>query len=189
LINFETFEITSKTLKMKSIEKYIELIFPIIEYCAKESQKENFEKDHVWYLNRQAFYGFGMFFTKYYYSEKAKNKFLELHKEYLNDCAENNKTPIHLTIDSLDWNTQPLIDKGRINLIFEHMYTGTMFRNDIQKLHFDGKLTKEDIKKLVGNKYKVCLITKEENKSLHKTQRGSDPIAYYTEKKIKIVNI
>ncbi len=174
---------------MKSIEKYIELIFPIIEYCAKESQKEKFEKDHVWYLNRQAFYGFGMFFSKYYYSEKAEKAFKELYKKYLNDCVANEKTPIPLTIEKLDWNTQKLIDKGRINLLFEHMYTGTMFRNDIQKLHFEGKLTKEEVKKLVENKYKVCLITKDENKLLHKTQRGSDPLAYYTEKKIKIVNI
>ena len=173
---------------MISIEKYIELAFPIIEFCAKEGQEKEIKKNHLWYLYRQFFYGFGMFFTKNYYSQKAELIFKDLYETYLLECVEKNIEPKMIKIDSFGWNTQPLIDKGRNKLILEHMYTGTMFRNDIQDLFNKDILSIEEIKNLATSNYKVCLITRCENKGLHKTHRGLDPMNYYSEQKIIIVN-
>ena len=178
---------------MKKIEKYIELVFPIIQHCAIESQKKDFQKNHIWYLYRQIFYGFGDFDIKpnekVYHSENALNCFKELNSKYKKECESLNKKPKELMISTLTWNEQPLIDPARKHLLFEHMYTGTMFREDVISLHISGKLSAQSLLTLVQEKFMVCLITKDENKKLHKTQRGSDPIAYYTEQKIKIVNI
>ena len=68
------------------------------------------------------------------------------------------------------------------------MYTGTMFRSDIQNLFNKGILSIEEIKKLITSNYKVCLIARSENQKLHKTQRGIDPIDYYYKNGIKIMN-
>jgi hypothetical protein len=178
---------------MKTLEKYIDLVFPIIQHCAIESQKKDFQKDHIWYLNRQAFYGFGGFEIKpdkkFYYSENAFNCFEELYNTYKKDCVSINKKPKELMISTLTWNEQPLIDPKRERLLFEHMYTGTMFRDDVFSLQISGNLTKQTLLTLVQQKFMVCLITRDENKKLHKTQRGPDPIAYYTEREIKIINL
>ena len=171
---------------MATIEKYIELVFPIIEHCAIKSGKKGFQKEHIWYLNRQVFYGFGMYFSGHLYSEEAELKFNKLHSEYIQQCRNANKEPLEISIQTLNWGTQPLIDKGRKELLFEHMYTGTMFRDDIKKLHESEILTIQEIKKLATSKYKVCLITKSENQKLHKTQRGSYPLDYCAEQGIKI---
>jgi hypothetical protein len=173
---------------MTSIDKYLELVFPIIEYCVKESQKKEIKKNHLWYQYRQIFYGFGMFFTGNYYSQEAELKFKELYKTYLLKCLEINKEPVKITIESFDWRTQPLIDEGRKDLLLEHMYSGTMFRSDIQNLFNKGILSIEEIKKLVTSNYKVCLIARSENQKLHKTQRGIDPIEYYSKNGITIIN-
>lgn len=178
----------NKQKNMATIEKYIELVFPIIEHCAIESGKKGFQKEHLWYLNRQVFYGFGMYFSGHFFSEQAELKFDELYSKYIQECRNMNKEPLEITIQTLTWDTQPLIDKGRKELLFEHMYTGTMFRDDIKKLYESGILSIQEIKKLASSKYKVCLITKSENQKLHKTQRGLDPLEYYAKQKIKILN-
>jgi hypothetical protein len=178
---------------MKKIETYIELVFPIIQHCAIESLKKDFQKNHIWYLNRQIFYGFGDFEIKsdekVYHSENALNCFEELNNKYKQECESLNKKPKELKISTLTWHEQPLIDPGRKHLLFEHMYTGTMFREDVISLHISGNLSSQSLLTLVQEKFMVCLITKDENKKLHKTQRGTDPLDYYEKQGIKIINI
>lgn len=172
---------------MITLEKYTELVFPIIKHCAEASLQDDFTKDHIWYLNRQLFYGFGTYLSsKIYYSKEALKKFTELYSKYKSES----KSPQKLTIETLTWAQQPLIDKGREHLIFEHMYTGTMFREDVLKLYKTGKeFNMATIVQLIKDKYSVCLITKNENMRLHKTQRGDEPFEYYKKEKIKIVNL
>ena len=175
---------------MITIESYSEIIFPLIKHCCIESQSKEYQKDHLWYLYRQAFYGYGMFQDKNLYSENAFNKFNELYAKYLSETTKRNKIPKILTIEGINWSEQPLIDKKREELLFEHMYTGTMFREDITRLYHKGNLDVTEISKLIRLKYKICLITKEENLNLHKTHRGFDPVEYYQSiGGIKILNL
>ena len=175
-----------------NLKNYIKIFFPAIQHCTWATQQDNFVKDHIWYLYRQIFYGFHSYMdakTKIYVSKNASVCFEELYAKYVEESKEKKKEPKLLTAETLNWTTQPLIDKGRKELIFEHMYTGTMFRNDAIELFKNNNLTEESIEKLIIDNYKVCLITKEENKWLHKTERGKDPIQYYAETGIEIINL
>ena len=174
-----------------TLEKYTELVFPIIKHCAEVSMLDDFSKDHIWYLNRQVFYGFGAYHSsKIYHSQKALLAFNELYSDYVAKCKSENKVPKELTIETLTWAQQPIIDKGRELLLFEHMYTGTMFRDDVLKYYKSGKeFNVAAIVQLIKDKYSVCLIAKNENTQLHKTQRGDNPIEYYKKQKIDIVNL
>ena len=176
---------------MITLEKYTELVFPIIKHCAEVSMQDDFKKDHIWYLNRQIFYGFGAYHSsKIYYSQNASIAFNKLYLDYVAKCNSENKTPKKLTIATLTWAQQPIIDKGRAKLIFEHMYTGTMFREDVLKLYKSEKeFNIEAIVKLIESNYFVCIITKDENEKLHKTQRGENTFLYYQKQKIKIINL
>ncbi len=175
---------------MTTIESYTEIILPLIKHCCEESQKKDFQRDHLWYLYRQAFYGYGMFIDKNLFSENARIKFNELYAEYFSKITSQNKIPKLLTIESLKWTDQPLIDKNRKVLLFEHMYTGTMFREDLNQLFNEEKLSVVEISKLIRSKYNICLITQDENKNLHKTHRGANPLEYYQKVgKITIVNL
>lgn len=176
---------------MITLEKYTELVFPIIKHCAEVSMLDDFSKDHIWYLNRQVFYGFGAYHSsKIYHSQKALLAFNKLYSDYIAKCKSENKAPKELTIETLTWAQQPIIDKGRELLLFEHMYTGTMFREDVLKQYISEKeFNVAVIVKLIEENYSVCLITKDENKKLHKTQRGDKPFEYYKDLKIKIVNL
>jgi hypothetical protein len=174
---------------MITLEKYTELVFPIIEHCANVSMQDDFSKDHIWYLNRQIFYGFGAYHShKIYHSKDALITFNKLYSNYITKCYLNKKVPRELTIDTLTWAEQPIIDEGREQLIFEHMYTGTMFREDVLKCYKSGKdFNIAAIVQLIKENYFVCLITKNENKKLHKTQRGIDVFEYYKNKGILII--
>jgi hypothetical protein len=181
----------SVRIAMVTLEKYTELVFPIIEYCAKMSIRDDFSKDHIWYLNRQIFYGFGPYLSnRIYHSQNALMAFNDLYSDYLAKRKLENKVPKVLTIETLTWADQPIIDKGRKILLFEHMYTGTMFREDVLKHYNSGKeFNIAVIIQLIKDKYSVCLITKNENRELHKTQRGDNPFEYYKKQKIDIVNL
>jgi len=155
---------------MKNLEDYIKLVFPIIEYCAKNSQKES--PGHIWYLRGQIFYGFFRARNKNLYSKKAELKFKELYGLYTEKIPKENKKHKVFKIEEFKWHEQPIIDPGRSQLHFEHMYTGSMFREDCQDLFDKGKLTQGAVLKLVKSNYYVCLVTKEENKELPKSRRG-----------------
>jgi hypothetical protein len=174
---------------MITLEKYTSLVFPIIKHCAEVSMLDDYSKDHIWYLNRQVFYGFGAYHSsKIHYSQEALIAFKKLYTDYVAKCRSENKVPKELTIDTLTWAQQPIIDKGRKLLIFEHMYTGTMFRDDVLKHYKSGKeFSVAAIVQLIEEKYSVCLITKNENEKLHKTQRGNDVFEYYKNIGIKII--
>jgi hypothetical protein len=149
---------------MKNLENYIALVFPIIEYCAKNSIKES--PGHIWYINRQIFYGFSGA-EKNLYSKKAELEFKKLYGLY----AEKNSKHKVFKIEEFKWHEQPIIDIGRQILHFEHMYTGSMFREDCQDLFDKGELTQGAVLKLVKSNYYVCIVTKEENTKLPKSKR------------------
>jgi hypothetical protein len=154
---------------MKNLEDYIKLVFPIIEYCAKNSQKES--PGHIWYINRQIFYGFSGA-EKNLYSKRAELKFKELYGLYTEKIPKENKKHKVFKIEEFMWHDQPKIDIGRKELHFEHMYTGSMFREDCQKLFDKGELTQDAVLDLVKSNYYVCIITKKENTQLPKSKRG-----------------
>jgi hypothetical protein len=154
---------------MKNLEDYIKLVFPIIEYCAKNSIEES--PGHIWYINRQIFYGFSGA-EKNLYSKKAELEFKKLFGVYAENCSKANKKHKVFQIEEFSWQDQPKIDLGREKLHFEHMYTGSMFREDCQELFDKGKLTHDAVLELVKSNYYVCLVTKEENTQLPKSKRG-----------------
>jgi hypothetical protein len=172
------------------LKEYVTLIWPILEYSTKHiisiDGKPVFKNEsdkHIWYLYRQSFYGFinvsGN--LKILYSKEA-NDFFTLKK--IGTELES------LTLDLVPWNKQTIFDKEREKLLLEHMYTGSMFRNDIWSIYKENKLSIESVSDLINNNYKVCWITKEENKRLHKTTRDNDVLNYYQEvAKINIINI
>jgi ribosomal protein L13 len=53
------------------------------------------------------------------------------------------------------------------------MYTGSMFKEDCKELFNKGKLTQDEVLKLVKSNYYVCLVTKKENEMLPKSKRGN----------------
>ena len=154
---------------MKNLKNYIDLVFPIIEYCAKNSIEES--PGHIWYINRQIFYGFSGA-EKNLYSKKAELEFKKLYGLYTEKIPKENKKHKVFKIEEFMWHDQPKIDIGRKELHFEHMYTGSMFREDCQKLFDKGELTQDAVLDLVKSNYYVCIITKKENTQLPKSKRG-----------------
>ena len=155
---------------MKNLENYIDLVFPIIEYCAKNSQKES--PGHIWYLRGQIFYGFFIVRNKNLYSKKVEIEFKKLYGLYTEKIPKDNKKHKVFQIEEFSWQDQPKIDPGRQILHFEHMYTGSMFKEDCQELFDKGKLTQGAVLELVKSNYYVCIVTKEENTELPKSKRG-----------------
>jgi hypothetical protein len=159
---------------MKNLEDYIKLVFPIIEYCAKNSQKES--PGHIWYLRGQIFYGFFIVQKKNLYSKEAELEFKKLYGDYAENLSKDNKKHKVFKIEEFKWHEQPVIDPGRSQLHFEHMYTGSMFKEDCQELFDNGNLTQDAVLDLVKSNYYVCLVTKKENEMLnrkgYKSNRG-----------------
>lgn len=172
----------------KELITYIKLIWPILEYCTKHLINDdgkpvlNSESDkHIWYLYRQAFYGFFNVLNepKQFYSKGAELEFNRLVRG----------TPFDgRSLSTITWNEQVLFDKGRQHLLIEHMYTGSMFRLAVREKYKEGALEIDSVCKIVEDNYKVCWITKSENERLHKTKRQGDLIEYYASRKIYIVN-
>jgi hypothetical protein len=190
-------------VKNLTLADYVSMIWPILEYCTTQiidskNKKVNITKynQHQWYLYRQAFYGFENFLNlKRYYSAKAQQIFVLL----LN--SENEKKIDQLTLDQISWEKQPIFDPGRKFLIIEHMYTGTMFRNDVWE-YYTGNKSKfnvEGICELIKKNYNICWVEKAfhpslknngkpENSRIHKTKREGDIFDYYEKMGIEIVN-
>jgi hypothetical protein len=125
------------------------------------------------------FYGFDPYLDlPTFYSAKAQEIYLEL----------SGPNPTYNDLSEVPRSFQTQFDPGRKQLIYEHMYTGSMFRFDALQLHKEDRLTPAEICNLVRTKYAVCWITREENKLLHKTRRPDDVFAYYEEKGIIIIN-
>jgi hypothetical protein len=169
---------------------YLEKIWPILEYCTKEimdkeTGKPLFDSEsrkHIWYLYRQSFYGFASVLPniKYYYSNAANLIFIQDSKGTILEGR---------SLSDIKWADQPIFDPNRKNLILEHMYTGTMFRAAVWKLFNDSKLSIEEVVKIINDNYKVCWITKDENKNIGKTIRPENLFEYYKKHEIVIDNI
>jgi hypothetical protein len=184
-----------------AIKDYVELIWPLINYCTVNIIDEhtgkpniNDENKHLWYLYRQAFYGFSNYIKpKQYYSKKAAEYFDKKKKEY--------NLPFQ-SLEEINWENQHLIDEKRESLILEHMYTGTMFRLDVLELYKKNQLTIDEVCSCIQANYNICWIQKRlyewddknlnnipENKKIHKTKRDGDLFEYYKKCEIEIVNL
>jgi hypothetical protein len=173
-----------------NLKSYLEKIWPILEYCTKEIidkktgkpiLNSEFQK-HIWYLYRQSFYGFASVLNimQYYYSNAANLIFMQKSK---GTSLEGR------SLSNIKWAEQPIFDPNRNELILEHMYTGTMFRIDVAKLFEDRDPSIKEVAKLINESYKVCWITKDENKKLQKTKREGNLFEYYKKNGIVIDNI
>ncbi len=171
---------------MVTLEKYTTDIWPVLSYCTQHiirpsgrSPQLTPNNGHYWYLYGQMFYGFDAYLDlPTYYSEKAQEIYLAL----------SGPDPIYPDLATVPRSFQTQFDPGRKQLIYEHMYTGSMFRYDMLQLHLENRLTVGEVCELVRRKYAVCWITREENKLLHKTRRPDDVFGYYASKGIRIVN-
>ncbi len=164
-----------------SIEDYAEAIIPVINLCLKE-KKENlklYKKSHLWYLYRQAFYGFGDFMdgqSAYRMSAGAAEEYKKI--DPVGDLRMRK------------WSEQPTFDSGRQKGIFhlEHVYTGDMFRDAVEALAEDG-LTAQKLVQLIEKNYCVAWILKTENTHLPMSKRGKtleDALAVYAEKGVQL---
>lgn len=171
---------------MITLEKYTQDIWPILSHCTEylinptgRSPKLSSNNRHYWYLYGQMFYGFDEYLDlPIYYSQKAQEAYLTLSGE----------ARIHQDLSTVPRAIQTGFDPGRKTLIYEHMYTGSMFRYDVLQLHKANALTQEGVCELVKDKYATCWITREENTRLHKTRRPDNVFEYYASKGIEIVN-
>jgi len=175
----------------KALVDYLQLIWPILEYCTTEvkidekNSKPIFDsesKRHIWYLYRQSFYGFDTVLNKkkYYYSAAANLIFIQNSKGTILEGR---------SLSSIKWTEQPIFDPNRQKLILEHMYTGTMFRIAVWNLLNEGRLSIKEVAELISTEYKVCWITKDENRELAKTIRKGNLFEYYKKNNIIIDNI
>lgn len=171
---------------MITLERYTQDIWPILSYCTEHvirpsgrSPKLNTNNRHYWYYYGQMFYGFDPYLdTPTYFSRRAQEAYLALSGE----------DRLYPDLSQVPRSYQLKFDPGRQTLIYEHMYTGSMFRYDVLQLHKQGRLNVPEVCDLVRAKYATCWITREENKLLHKTRRPEDVFEYYESKGIVIVN-
>lgn len=172
---------TNTIPKSYSIDDYAQAILPIINLCLKEKEvnREAYKKSHLWYLYRQAFYGFGDFMDGQvaYVSTRA----MEAYKKKDKDGD----------LRTRKWSEQPTFDSGRQGGIFhlEHIYTGDMFRSAIEE-EAKGGLTAQKIVQLIKDNYRVAWILKSENKDLPRSERGNslaDALAIYAKKNINLL--
>ena len=183
-----------------TLKDYVQMRWPILNNCTVNVMKENGKPNindnnkHIWYLYRQAFYGFYHYVNpKKYYSKKAAEFFDKKKKEI--------EFPFQ-GLEEINWENQHTIDPNREFLILEHMYTGTMFRLDVLNLYKTNSLTIDRVCEIIIEKYKICWIQKKlfdwddngldakpENNLIHKTKREGDLKDYYKDCGIDIVNI
>ena len=171
---------------MITLERYTQDIWPVLTHCTENiirpsgrSPQLTLNNGHYWYLYGQMFYGFDAYLdSPTYFSRQAQDLYLTLSGE----------GRIHPDLSQVHRSTQTKWDPGRKHLIYEHMYTGSMFRYDMLQLHKEGMLTLDEVVHLIRDKYATCWITREENRLLHKTRRPNDVFEYYASKGIQIVN-
>ena len=172
----------------KDLIEYLKLIWPILEYCTKEimdkkTGKPIFNTDykkHIWYIYRQIYYG--LFYVlpnkKYYFSKEAEIIF-----------KKNSKgTRLEkYSLENITGELQNIFDKGKKELLVEHMYPGTMFRLAVWEMYRNNKLSVKNVSQLILSKYSICWVTRIENKRLHKTRREGNLFEYYKDKKIIVI--
>ena len=172
-----------------TLSTYLEKVWPILEYCTAEIMNDKGKpvlntdyKKHIWYIYRQIYYGFFHVLPnkKYYFSQEAEIVFKRNSK---GTKLEN------ISFEKITGEYQNIFDKGKKELLVEHMYPGTMFRLAVWEMYISNVLTIENVSQLIINKYSICWVTRTENKRLHKTKREGNLFEYYKDKKIIIVNV
>ena|SRR3989338_5467307 len=164
-----------------TLEEYIGIVLSIANLCSKEKTKnpKSYKSLHIWYLYRQAFYGFIEFIdwkTACRASERAVEEYRKI--DPLGD------------IRTQKWSDQPKFDNGRQNGEFhlEHVYTGDMFRDAVEMLPEDERTT-QSIAQIIRNNYCIAWILKGENKLLPRSSRGKtlgDAINIYSKYGIQL---
>lgn len=165
-----------------TIQEYTEAIVPIILLCRKEKvlNPTSYRRSHLWYLYREAFYGFSEF-------SDWKAKYRESFKA--NEMSKQLRPPV--TLLNQTWYDQNNFDTGRLNGKFhlEHIYTGNMFRDAIDALS-DNELTAKKVVDIIKKNYQLAWILKVEDRQLSKKKRGEnilDALNFYKSKKIDLL--
>ena len=165
-----------------TLEAYADIVLSIATLCNKErlENPKPYKGLHIWYLYRQAFYGFAEFIdwkTACRASERALEKYRE------EDPSGDIRTQ--------KWSDQPRFDNGRQKGKFhlEHVYTGDMFRGAIETLP-EKERTPQNITRLIQDNYCVAWILKKENALLPRSNRGKtleDAINIYSRHGIRLL--
>lgn len=171
-------EIEKNMNNKMELKEYIGTVFPIIEQVCKARAKKE-KGNHLTYLYRQVFYGFGEIVKeRIFVSIEALVYFKTLNLRQ------------QLMLHELDWACQPKYDSHREGLILEHIYTGGMFRNQMDDLFNNGILTIENICQVLKENYCVAWILRDEDSKLIKSDRGkslNDALVHYEEKEIYLM--
>lgn len=141
------------------IERYTEIILPLIKSNIEE-QIENegyFKSNFIWYLYRQSFYGYSIYFDR------------PISKGILEEYEKRNK---RRDIKEFILNNRGLPG----NFIQEHIYTGTMFRDDLKTLYEDRKFNVKNIIQVVKENFALGWYKKTEIKNFPKSKRSKEVI-------------
>lgn len=146
-----------------NFKEYSRIVLAMADLCRVEQMRnpKTFKSLHIWYLYRQAFYGFmdHLDWSKCCkVSERAQ--------------AEYQKTSNGEDIRLKKWADQPMFDEGRQRgkFHFEHVFTGSMFRDAVERLN-GAERTPEKVMQIIQENFCVAWILKEENKLLPSSKR------------------
>lgn len=165
-----------------NFKEYCRVVIAMADMCRVEQTRnpKTYKSLHIWYLYRQAFYGFmdHLDWSKCCkVSERAQ--------------AEYQKTSPSGDIRLKKWADQPMFDEGRQKgkFHFEHVFTGGMFRDAVERLNGTER-TPEKVMQIIQENFCVAWILKEENKLLPQSSRGenlSAALAIYEDRGIKLL--
>lgn len=167
-----------------TINEYAEAILPIIKLCLKEKANNptSYKSSHLWYIYRQAFYGFTEFID---WKSRCRVS--------VDAMAEYKKIDPFGDLRNRKWYEQKDFDsgiqKGKFHL--EHIFTGDMFRDAIESLSAE-LLTVDRLVDIVRDHYSVAWILKTENKRLPRSDRGKslqEALKIYEQKGIKLLEV
>jgi hypothetical protein len=150
----------------KNFKEYSRIVLSMADLCeeGRMTSPKTFKSLHIWYLYRQAFYGFmdHLDWSKCCkVSERAQVEYQKIHPSG--------------DIRLKKWADQPEFDEGRQRgkFHFEHVFTGSMFRDAVDLLNGTER-TPEKVMQIIQDNFCVAWILKEENKLLPQSKRGAD---------------
>ncbi|CTQ49021.1 hypothetical protein [Jannaschia donghaensis] len=162
-------EINRGTPRNVSLVDYCDFVLSLADICCREKWRKD---RHCWYLYRQSFYGLFDYLGPLARVIASEAALVEFEKKGLN-CD----------MRDMGWGDQPRFDNGRAKGTFhlEHVYTGHMFRQDVEKLLHETDRARS-LAEIVKQKYCVAWILKSEDKKLGRGDRGDSlesAFAYY----------
>lgn len=155
-----------KNMNDKNFKEYSRIVLSMADLCRVEQAQnlKTFKSLHIWYLYRQAFYGFMDHLDWSKCCKVSESAQAEYQKAFPGEDIRTKK-----------WVDQPVFDEGRQKgkFHFEHVFTGSMFRDAVDQL-IGAERTPEKVMQIIQENFCVAWILKEENKLLPPSKRGTD---------------